>query len=157
MQSPPSAAAAGHMRAQASSTNMALKCDWTSLSPDVLAKVFKACELGRDRKKFSHAERMRTGPYWCYTPSPRSNFRIICKAWCEAAGWLLLHCTVIAAVTLHHHLMLLSQDFEHAVWLQSETHTPGLAAGVSAVVHFCITLGLRLPRFAFVVLDFPLA
>jgi len=115
VQSPPSAAAAGHMRAQASSTNMALKCDWTSLSPDVLAKVFKACELGRDRKKFSHAERMRTGPYWCYTPSPRSNFRIICKAWCEAAGWLLLHCLVIAAVTLHHHFGVAKSGLEQPI------------------------------------------
>ena len=34
--------------AQASCTNLALKCDWTSLSPDVLARVFLACESGTD-------------------------------------------------------------------------------------------------------------
>jgi len=82
---------------------MALKCDWTSLSPELLARVFKACEQGRDKTGF-HEKRMGTGPHWCYKTSPRRNFRITCKAWCEAAGWLSLRCMVIAAVTSHHHL-----------------------------------------------------
>ena len=66
-------------------SSMTQLCDWTSVAQDVLARVFRACASGT--QTFTYQQQTHLGGSrirYAYTPA--HQFRITCKAWCQAAG-----------------------------------------------------------------------